>query len=329
MSYILDALKKSDRERQQEILSDLQHLYETPPSSGGIGIFRRRSWPWFLLFGLLILGGFVKLFGWNQSISSNPPGPAGETLPQPAPAPTEMAAHQEPVGQTSPSSMPADAENGRPSSPLTVQAEWFDDWFQFAPKKDYSLSSEGIPPGEVEGQELPPVAPVTASRSTKIPKPVKIKRNQEKIVKVPPEETTVIRQPPVVPAASRQSLPTPSVADRSEPVPTVNGQPEPVPISIRRSEPAPSGNGQSVPSVKSKSTLPYLHDLSPQVQAEIPKLHFAGHAYAMEPSQRLIVINGAIMREGDHIDATMRLAEITWEGVIIDRKGVRFQVKCY
>lgn len=302
MSYILDALKKSDRERQQEALSPLQHLYETPPSTQAIGIFRRHSWPWLLLCGLLILGGLVKWVGWNQSIDSNPPGPAGEALPQPAPAPKEMAAQQEPGSQTSPLSTPTDAENGRSLSALTVQAEWFDDWFRHAPKKDYSLPSEASPPpGEVEGEELPPVASIAATGSKKVSQPVKIKRDQEKILKAPPEETTVIGQPQLVPSA----------IDQPQPEPTVIGQLQPV------------------PSKKPKSTLPYLQDLSPQVQAEIPKLDFAGHAYALEPSQRLIVVNGAIMREGDHIDAVTRLAEITWEGVIIDRKGVRFQVKCY
>lgn len=302
MSYILDALKKSDRERQQETLAPLQHLYETPPSSRGIGILQRRSWPWLLLCGFLILGGLVKWVGWNQSSNSNPPGPAGETLPQPAPAPTEIAAQQEPAGQTSPSSTPADAESGKTLTPLTVQAEWFDDWFQRAPKKDYSLpSGKDSPPGEVEGGELPPMASINASGSKKISKPVKIKRDQEKILKAPPDEEPLAGQP----------QPIQSVIGQPQSAPTVNGQLQPV------------------PSEKPKNKLPYLQDLSPQVQAEIPKLQFAGHAYALDPSQRLIVINGAIMREGDQIDAATRLAEITWEGVVIDRKGVRFQVKCY
>lgn len=297
MSYILDALKKSDRERQQETLSPLQHLYETPPSSRDTGILRRRNWPWFLLCGLLILGGLVKMIGWNQWSNPNPPGPAGEIPPQPAPASMEVAveaAQQEPAGQTSPSSTSADAENRRSVSSLTVQAEWFDDWFQHVPKKDYSLPSAGSsPPGEVEGKELPPAISKTATGSKKIPKPVKIARDHAKIVKVLPQPD---------PAA---------VVGQPQSVLTVIGQPQPVPAE------------------KPKSNLPYLQDLSPQVQAEIPKLEFAGHAYALDPSQRLIVINGAIMREGDQIDAATRLTEITWEGVIIDRNGVQFQVKCY
>jgi general secretion pathway protein B len=80
---------------------------------------------------------------------------------------------------------------------------------------------------------------------------------------------------------------------------------------------------------KPKSAPPYLQDLPPQVQEEIPKLLFAGHAYAVDPAQRMIIINGKIMREGDRLDAMTKLAEITWEGVIIDRKGVRFQVKAH
>jgi hypothetical protein len=85
----------------------------------------------------------------------------------------------------------------------------------------------------------------------------------------------------------------------------------------------------SVSSGQPEGELPYLQDLPPQVQAQIPKMQFAGHAYAHAPSKRMIIINGKIMREGDRLDTGTRLAEITWKGAIIDNNGVLFQVKCY
>jgi len=62
-------------------------------------------------------------------------------------------------------------------------------------------------------------------------------------------------------------------------------------------------------------------------KAEVPKLKFAGHTYAKTPAQRMIIINGQILREGDVIASGTRLMEITWEGVVIDFKGARFLVK--
>ncbi len=75
-----------------------------------------------------------------------------------------------------------------------------------------------------------------------------------------------------------------------------------------------------------QTSLPYLKDLSGILQAEIPTFHFAGHTYAENPAQRMIIANGKIVREGDVIAPYTYLKEITWEGVVIDYKGTRFRV---
>jgi general secretion pathway protein B len=77
----------------------------------------------------------------------------------------------------------------------------------------------------------------------------------------------------------------------------------------------------------SKSSVPLLQDLPAQLQAEIPSLQFAGHTYSEEPSQRMIIINGRILREGDMIAPNTYLTEITWEGVTVSYKGTRFRIK--
>lgn len=77
----------------------------------------------------------------------------------------------------------------------------------------------------------------------------------------------------------------------------------------------------------SQSSLPFLDELSANLRSEIPILKFAGHTYSENPYQRMIIINGKILREGDMIDSNTRLMEINWEGVTIDFRGTRFQVK--
>ncbi|GAB6193563.1 general secretion pathway protein GspB [Desulfocastanea catecholica] len=77
----------------------------------------------------------------------------------------------------------------------------------------------------------------------------------------------------------------------------------------------------------SVSLLPLLEDLPAALQAEIPPLKFAGHTYSKKPSQRIIIINGKILREGDMIAPSTFLKEITWEGVTIESNSVRFRVK--
>jgi general secretion pathway protein B len=76
----------------------------------------------------------------------------------------------------------------------------------------------------------------------------------------------------------------------------------------------------------SQKSLPLLKDLPSKLQAEIPILKFAGHTYSTNPSQRMIIINGKILREGDMIAPSTHLTEITWEGVTIEYNGTRFRV---
>ena len=76
-----------------------------------------------------------------------------------------------------------------------------------------------------------------------------------------------------------------------------------------------------------QTSLPFLNDLPAAMRAKLHDLKFAGHTYSENPYQRMIIINGKILREGDMIDSNTRLAEINWEGVTIDFSGIRFQVK--
>ena len=73
-------------------------------------------------------------------------------------------------------------------------------------------------------------------------------------------------------------------------------------------------------------SLPFLKDLPSGLRKGIPELKFAGHTYSTNPSQRMIIINNTILREGDKIDSNTHLKEITWEGVIIDHKNNIFRV---
>ncbi len=77
----------------------------------------------------------------------------------------------------------------------------------------------------------------------------------------------------------------------------------------------------------SAALLPFLEDLPDALRKRIPPLKFAGHTYAKKPSQRIIIVNGKILREGDMIAPSTYLKEITWEGVTIESNNIRFRVK--
>jgi general secretion pathway protein B len=94
-------------------------------------------------------------------------------------------------------------------------------------------------------------------------------------------------------------------------------------IAVQESSPNPPAG---IETEIAQTSLPLLQELSGTVQAEISNLNFAGHTYAKNPSQRMIIVNGKILREGDMIAPSTYLREITWEGVTIEFNGTRFRV---
>jgi len=72
--------------------------------------------------------------------------------------------------------------------------------------------------------------------------------------------------------------------------------------------------------------LPYLNELPAAKRQELPTMKFAGHTYSTIARDRLIIINNGIKREGDSVAPGLKLEEITWDGVILNFHGLRFQV---
>ncbi|PHR28785.1 MAG: hypothetical protein COA36_05665 [Desulfotalea sp.] len=82
-------------------------------------------------------------------------------------------------------------------------------------------------------------------------------------------------------------------------------------------------------SSKEFSLIKYRGQLPVEIQQVLPQFVFAGHTYADNPKQRLIIINNAILREGQSVDVNTRLLHIIWEGVVLDYKGIVFKQKIH
>ena len=95
-------------------------------------------------------------------------------------------------------------------------------------------------------------------------------------------------------------------------------------VPIREKSQPPSSD---LPPAGTADAVAQLQDFPANIQAAVPELKFAGHTYSAEPAQRMIIVNGRILREGDTISAGTYLAQITPDGVIIDFQGHRFLVK--
>lgn len=59
----------------------------------------------------------------------------------------------------------------------------------------------------------------------------------------------------------------------------------------------------------------------------LPAMSVAVHAYSSKPEERLVSINGQLLKEGDTLAPGLTLEQITPEGMIFDYRGKRIQRK--
>ena len=131
------------------------------------------------------------------------------------------------------------------------------------------------------------------------------------------------RQPPV--RAPQTARPAPAAI--TAPGITPSPRPETMPANAPRSEvddtfDTPAGSGSENP----PSPVFSLSELSAQFRQGLPELRFSGHVYSPTPDLRMIMINDSVYREGDPVDDSLSLAEITESGVILRRGNTLFRI---
>jgi len=81
--------------------------------------------------------------------------------------------------------------------------------------------------------------------------------------------------------------------------------------------------------VEMEEEILYFKELPLAVQRNIPEIKMEGHVYAEDPSLRMIIINNKIVHEGDLVQGTLYLEEITWEGVVLRHDTTRFCIDMF
>jgi len=267
MSYILEALEKSDQERKQRAVPDLQTKHTLYPGMTRARVRRkpllyRHLWPAVLFAGILVVAGWLYR----------------DYLP--------VALE---IKITRQSEMPASPVQERTA--IASEQEIRNHPAQL-------ISRDGA--GQIV-EHNPAPSDTTAGRT-----------GTEQLATVPTAE-------PESPD-ERIAQDSPTAGDRQETAlvnhPDVRLQPAPIILPD-------SSDSKAVSTVP---PLPFLEELPASVRKELPELKFAGHTYSAASKNRMIIINSGIKREGDIVEPGLQLEEITWEGVILNFRGTRFQV---
>lgn len=145
---------------------------------------------------------------------------------------------------------------------------------------------------------------------------------------VPPgitrEPVPELRPQESVPAA--QSAPAPAPMNRVLPAGANAMTRSRAPIAARTApEEATPAPEESVDTGRREQKVMTMAELPVPMQEQIPKMSISVHAYSAKTADRLVGINGRLLREGDYPAPDLRLEQITPDGMILSYKGYRFR----
>jgi len=259
MSYILDALRRADSERERE-RGGVPGLNAQPVPAGSLdagGSRRGKAWIWVAIgitLGLAVPLAWRFLGSHEAAAPEAPTGAraavSGQVLPPPAP-PVDPAATPVPPISTQASDLPGAP---RPAPPVAT-----------------------APPAAPPPIQSPP-RPVTAKAAVATARP-----------------TTGLEPGRTAPPATRPAAQAPA---RAAPPPAA-------PVA---------------------TPLPRLAELPEDVRRDVPSLAFGGSIYSELPKQRMVILNGQVLREGDAITGELAVDEIRPKSAVLRIRDRRFEL---
>ena len=309
MSFILDALKKSENERQKQSSPALFEVKVAAPA--------RRFPVWAIVVGVLLGVNLVVLIAVlllrerqdpavqatqaqiaaaRAADTSSAPG----GMPQPAPgAPSGGAQSNSPV---TPPTGPA-AGNAAGNAANTAAAAL--------------IGPDGLPVagspayGDRLGTPIATGAPDPRSAASSRFNPPLIEDDD-----FPEDDLPVVRGTPITPADYAPAIAGPS------PTPGLPPQPAGYPMPADTGPAQPPGRGTTTRA----SGIPSRDDLMASGMGDLPPATVGLHVYDRNPAARFVFVNGARAREGDVLQNGLRVDEITPEGTVLSFRGSRFLV---
>lgn len=358
MSYILDALRKSERERQTGQVPGLPNLVSDSDNKSPRWLF------W--LVGLLLLINLGGVAYWlflraGQEGTQAPvvasPGAPSPLIPSAAQADQAMTTSV--VNAGTPSQGQASVTMAVPTAPALV-----------APHPVQPVGPSVMPAAPVAPQVVPPMVgsasvPVSPKGVASVPTQsqptpqiqVPAAGMAESPVSVAPPSSastarTVQSVPPAVyqPDSSAAAVPAPSGASRELPYFPPKNPPSSRPSPFRtpssqeedfdavdaemEAEGEPRAEARSYdrapqsPSVRHgiRTGTPHLSDLPVEFQEKVPPFKITMFAYSKYPAERFVIIDMKKSRVGDRLPGGILLLEIQSENLVLELDGQKFMI---
>lgn len=295
MSYILDALKKSESERQRQSGPALFEVKLAPP--------RHRFAIWAVPLGALLAVNLLVI-GWMLSRgagSRTTPSPAQTSAAATAPAitPAVTPAVAAAAGATDlPRPAPAPATPA-PSVPSPV-----------SPMTRFGAMPSGAPPSQTAAGGMPSGETTASAGAGSAPpageaSPDDAHQSPETSGEpgVSPDDLAPAVEPRRASTDASALRPAQPGSDESARHPT-----QPAPGVIR----------------STSSGLPTYQDAAASPGAGIPQLRLDFHVYSTEASERFVFVNMQLLHEGDSLPSGVHVEHITPDGAILSYRGREF-----
>jgi len=305
MSFILDALKRAERDRRLERPPDLKAVYEeTPPP-------RRAVQPWLWVSSAFLVGAAaVVFFLWPDAQAPSRPD-----------QPTQTVTIRSNVVKAPPAKTPA--APARPVSPpvKTVQPA--------EPPPVQTARTQ--PPSPSAGPSVPSSRAKASGRAAQqpsessVPTPSEAPREMPSgLLEIFAAKSRAKRGSPPPEEPVKSAIPVPSVSE----APTAEPEKRPSIVMDTPAKPAalPAETVPALPGDKGVSydtdqlaAIPLYSELPTEVREKLGKLEINVHSYSENPAECLVFINMRKLKVGDAIgeDGPV-LKQITPEGAVID-----------
>lgn len=355
MSYILEALKKSDQERQQGLAPGLQTVQVPVTRPTG----SRRLWLYLVTAALLLNAAVLGwwLSPWQSGKKAVVQQAAAVETPPPAvaQAPGKLAE----VAAARGAGATVQATGRSAKTPPAVSAKP-----PTAPPvpRAAAVSPPGAKPPQQTASSKSATSHQKAARTTaparsNNPPPQAVarvaKHKPAKVEPSQPSKALKTNPPSVVPKTSRKATgtasPAPAATPRGHQLPAqlvdmehlkkilqqlppskkplrISGMPVSAASLEGQSGAAAAASKSSGTSTDSSGApnAPQVFQLPAPVQRTIPQLTLSFLVYSKVPQDRMVSVNGKMFHEGQEVSAGLKLEKITQNGVIFSYHGHRF-----
>jgi len=320
MSYILEALKKAERERRVLRVPTAETVRVSVSGA------RRRLWPWVVAGALLVnVAVWIVLFRpTHTAVTVNPADSSGPAAAAPPATVLGRAIPGQAAGRATEGSSAAKAAPVDPASPQAPASR--------------PTPPEGPPLTGRQGDARAalPLALAPAEPAPADPKPVAEKpavgrsrgaSSADTARQRPPESGPMVDKQGDAKAASPLAL-APAEPAPADPKPG-SGRPPGQGTGVLQAEPLgpPPAPGDAKATEQGAPSRPLSRDLPAAFREVIPSMTLDVLVYSETEASRMVFINSRKYVEGQTVEGGLVVERITQEGVILSYQGQRFLLR--